>query len=127
MKQPETRPHENDIRLTIMGILRVAKMNEQATNTRQRTLVRTICDSGLIFFFVTEGIRSTATAEAEVRTTDSRVDIEAERRRIIITARRTMPSVPPPKTCIRTVGITESTPPSGRTLPRISLDVEPIR
>jgi len=57
----------------------VAKMNEQATNARQRSLVRSICVSGLVYFFLTVGIRSTATADAEVRTTASSVDIDAER------------------------------------------------
>ena len=44
MKHPETIPQEKDIRLTIIGMLRVAKMNEQATNTKQRILVNSICD-----------------------------------------------------------------------------------
>ena len=42
MKQPETRPQEKDIRLTMIGIFLVAKMKEHATNTRQRILVRII-------------------------------------------------------------------------------------
>ena len=42
MKQPETIPQEKDIRLTMIGMLRVAKMKEQATNTRQRSLVKSI-------------------------------------------------------------------------------------
>ena len=59
------------------------------------------------------GIRSTATAEAEVRTTASRVDMEAESRRIIMMAKRIIPKVPLPKTSISTEGIMESMPPSG--------------
>mgnify|MGYP003296420620 CR=1 FL=1 len=55
------------------------------------------------------------------------VDIEAERRRIIINARRMIPRVPPPRTSISTAGITASIPPSGRTPPRISLDALPTR
>ena len=39
IKQPETIPQENDIRLTIIGMFCVAKMNEQATKARQRILV----------------------------------------------------------------------------------------
>ena len=105
----------------------VAKINEQATNARQRNLVKSICVSGFVSFFLTAGMRSTATADAEVKTTASKVDIDAERRRIIITARRIIPAVPPPKTFIKTVGITESTPPAGRAFPKISLDVDPIR
>ena len=42
IKQPETTPHEKDMRLTIIGIFCVAKINEQATNARQRSLVRSI-------------------------------------------------------------------------------------
>ena len=127
IKQPETTPQEKDIRLTIIGIFCVAKMNEQATNAKQRILVKSICVSGFVSFFLTAGIRSTATADAEDNTTASRVDIDAERRRIMITAKRMIPAVPPPKTSINTAGITASTPPSGRTPPRMSLDVEPIR
>jgi len=127
IKQPETIPQEKDIRLTIIGMFCVAKIKEQATNTRQRSLVKSICDSGFVCFFLTAGIRSTATAHAEVKTTASSVAIDAERRRIIITAKRIIPAVPPPNTCINTVGITESTPPSGRTPPKTSLDVDPIR
>jgi len=117
IKQPETTPQEKDIRLTIIGIFCVAKMKEQATNARQRNLVRIICFSGSVSFFLTAGIKSTATADADVNTTASKVDIEAERSRIIITAKRMMPAVPPPKTSIRTVGMTESIPPAGRTPP----------
>ena len=127
IKQPETIPQENDIRLTMIGILRVANMNEQATKARQRILVRSICDFALFSFFLTAGIRSTATAEAEVRTTDSSVDIDAERRRIIMTARRMIPSVPPPSTFISNAGITASIPPSGRVPPRMRRDVLPMR
>ena len=113
MKQPETTPQENDIRLTIIGMLRVAKKKEQATKARQSSLVRSICVSGFVAFFLTAGIRSTATADADVSTTASRVDIDAESRRIIITASRIMPSVPPPSTSISIAGITESIPPAG--------------
>ena len=127
IKHPETTPQEKDIRLTIIGIFCVAKINEQATNTRQRSLVKSICVSGFVSFFLTVGIRSTATADADVKTTASRVDIDAERRRVIITAKRIIPNVPPPKTSIKTAGIIESIPPSGSTPPKISLEVEPIR
>ena len=52
---------------------------------------------------------------------------EAERSRIIITARRIMPSVPFPSTSISTVGMIESIPPAGSWPPRISLEVLPIK
>ena len=39
IKQPDTIPHEKDIRLTIIGIFMVAKINEQATKARQSILV----------------------------------------------------------------------------------------
>ena len=72
IKQPETIPQEKDIRLTMIGIFCVAKMNEQAINTRQSILVRSICLSDFIFFLLTAGIKSTATADEDARTTDSR-------------------------------------------------------
>ena len=81
----------------------------------------------MIAFLLTAGIRSTATAEADVRTIASSVDIDAESKRIIITAKRIIPSVPPPSTSIKTAGITESIPPSGSLPPRMSLEAEPIR
>ena len=127
MKQPETTPHEKDIRLTIIGIFCVAKMNEHATNARHKSLVRSIWVSESVSFLRSDGIRSTATAEAEVRTTACKVDIDAERSKIIITASRIIPNVPFPRTSMRSVGMTESIPPSGRTPPRTSLDVLPIR
>ena len=102
-------------------------MKEHATNTRQRILVRLICFFWDNSFLLTVGIRSTATAEAEVSTTDSRVDMDAERRSIIITARRMIPAVPPPSTCISRVGITESIPPAGSVPPRMRRDVLPTR
>ena len=113
MKQPDTTPQEKDIRLTMIGMFRVAKMKEHATNARQSTLVISIWVLGFVSFFLTEGIRSTAIAEAEVKTTASRVDMEAESNKIMITANRMMPKVPLPNTSIRTVGITASMPPSG--------------
>ena len=76
---------------------------------------------------LTAGIKSTLTAEAEVNTTDSRVDIDADKRSIIITASNIIPSVPLPKTLIRSVGIIASIPPSGRTPPKTNLDVLPIK
>ena len=127
IKQPETTPHEKDIKLTINVMFCTAKKNEQATNNKQRNLVKSICVSGFVSFFLTAGIRSTATADAEVNTTEPSVDIDAERSKIIITAKRIMPAVPLPKTFIKTSGITESTPPAGSSLPRINLDVEPTR
>ena len=42
MKQPETIPQEKDIRLTMIGMFCVAKMNEHITNARQNTLVKII-------------------------------------------------------------------------------------
>ena len=48
-----------------MGMFCVAKINEQATNARQKSLVSNICVSGFVSFFLTAGIRSTATADAE--------------------------------------------------------------
>ena len=127
MKHPDTRPQEKDIRLTMTGIFRVANKKEQATNARQRNLVSIIWASGLVSFFLTAGIRSTATAEAEVRTTASSVDMDAESSRIIITARRMMPRVPLPSTSISIAGMTESKPPSGSCPPSTSLEVLPMR
>lgn len=113
IKQPETTPQEKDIRLTIIGMFNVAKINEQATNVRQSILVSNICFLGSISFFLKAGIRSTATAEADVSTTASRVDIDAESKSIIIIARRINPKVPLDKTFINRAGMTESIPPSG--------------
>ena len=72
-----------------------------------------------------QGRRSTATAEAEVRTTASSVDIEAERRSTMITANKAIVRLLPERVAIRTSGITESRPPAGNS-GRISLDVLPI-
>ena len=84
MKQPETIPQEKDMRLTMIGMSYVAKMKEQATKARQSTLVKVICFFAGTCFLLTAGIRSTATADAEVRTTASSVDIDAERSRTVI-------------------------------------------
>ena len=69
IKQPETTPQEKDIKLTMMGMFCVAKMKEQATKPRQKSLVSSIWESGAAAFLVMVGIKSTATVEAEVRTT----------------------------------------------------------
>ena len=63
------------MRLTMIGMFCVAKMKEQATNTRHKRRVSSICASGLISFLLTVGIRSTDTAEAEVSTTATNVDM----------------------------------------------------
>ena len=86
---------------------------------RQRILVSNICLLLGISFLLAAGIKSTATADAEVRTTASNVDIDAERRSIIMMARSITPNVPPPRTSISKVGITASIPPSGSVPPRI--------
>lgn len=127
IKHPETIPQENDIRLTIIGMFCVANINEQATKARHSILVRVICFFGEISFLLTAGIKSTATADADVSTTASSVDIDAERSNIIIIASKIIPNVPLPRTFIKSVGITASIPPSGNTPPRISLDVLPIK
>ena len=127
MKQPETIPQEKDIRLTMIGIFCVAKIKEQATNARQRIRVRDICFFAGISFLLTAGIMSTATAEAEVKTTASRVDIDAESNKIIMIAKRIMPSVPFPRTSISTAGIMASIPPSGSVPLSIKRDVLPIK
>ena len=80
MKQPETIPHENDIMFTMIEIFMVAKTYESITKSIQSERVSSIWRDALKFFFTT-GTRSTETADAEVRTTDARVDIDAERRR----------------------------------------------
>ena len=113
MKQPETIPQEKDMRLTIIGMFCVANTKEHTINARQKSLVRSICFFAGISFLQTEGIRSTATAEAEVRTTASSVDMDAARRSTMIRARRITPNVLLPRTLSRTAGITASIPPSG--------------
>ena len=71
----------------MIGMFRVAKTKEQPTNARQKSLVRSICVSGLVAFLRTAGIRSTATAEADVRTTDWSVDFERINHTITLTDR----------------------------------------
>ena len=127
IKQPETTPQEKDIKLTMIGIFNVAKINEHATKQKHKILVRVTCFLGLISFFITDGIKSTATADAEVKTTASKVDIEAESKSTIIIDSKIMPRVPFPKTCVSIVGIIESIPPSGSCPPKIKREVEPIK
>ena len=127
MKQPEPTPQEKDIKLTIIGILSVAKINEQATKTKHKILVSNTCVFCLVSFFRTVGIKSTATADAEVKTTASSVDIDAESKSIIIIDKRITPSVPFPSTSISKVGITASIPPSGSFPPRTKREVEPTK
>ena len=113
--------------MTMIGMFCVAKIKEQAIKARQSRRVNSICRFAGISLFLTAGIRSTATAEAEVSTTASSVDIEAESKRIIIMASRIIPSVPPLSTLIKTAGITESIPPSGSSPFRIKREVLPTR
>ena len=93
------------------------------TNTR----IRESCFLSLIFFTMLPFTKSRVSVELEVSTREESVDIDAESNKIIITSRRIIPNVPPPRTSIRTAGITESMPPSGSVPPRISLEVLPIR
>ena len=127
IKHPETTPQENDIKLTIIGIFCVAKMNEQATNARQKRRVINIWFSLLNDFPLSAGMKSTATADADVKTTDWSVDIDAERSNTIIIASNIKPKLPPPNTFINSVGITESIPPSGSVPSKTSLEVLPIK
>ena len=92
---------------TMIATLNVAAMNETAINAKQRIRVQSIC-----FFLsislplLTTCARSTVMDELEVRTTEERVDMEAERTQRRTTLKRILPQKDEPKALLSIVGTT---------------------
>jgi len=79
MKQPARAPHEYDIMLTIAVGFKSAIKRETATKTPHSDLIQITVVLSFTEGFITPFIRSIDIDEEDTRTSEDRVDIDAER------------------------------------------------